>query len=438
MEEEKFGSSKIEKTEKIDKKDIPIIKEKEDIETKQKKYMLKMLVIVVILNCVLTYQNIDKYFLNPERKTVLSQFRRNDQMNVALAARSYDQISDYFASKSNLDNGYQIIKNGEIVPPRKDFPETLGYIKHIRIGYTDMNDTRAMEYINYLKTNLSDRYEFELVDDPDYLLFSFYGPKHNDKKYEKAIKIAIYEEGYIPSFNEEDYIFGVAHIFFLDRYFRKAPLLEYLGNIKNKDFREARKNILKGQKRNKFCAGVFRHERNEDHFREKFVQELSKYKPVDLGGEINNTIGYNVTDRVKFFSSYKFSIAFEKNSGDGYATDHIIKSLLAGTIPIYYGDYLIDEYINPDTFILVRNDIDLQDKIDYIKEVDQNDTLYLEFFKKDVLVDDDIVAKRKKEERDYWSHIFRPDKIDARRNDKIRYKTRKCLDKLKEQQKKKK
>ena len=432
MEEEKFGSTKIEK------KDIPKIKKKEDIDSKQKKYMIKMLVIVVILNCVLTYMNIDKYFLNPDRNTVLSQFRKNDQMNVALAARSYDQISDYFAAKSNLDNGYQIIKNGEIVPPRKDFSETLGYIKHIRIGYTDMNDTRAMEYINYLKTNLSDKYEFELVtDDPDYLIFSFYGSEHNDKKYSKAIKIAIYEEGFIPTFNEEDYIFGVAHIFFLDRYFRKAPLLEYLGNIKNKDFREARKKILKGQKRNKFCAGVFRHERNEDHFREKFVHELSKYKRVDLGGEINNNIGHKVTDRVKFFSSYKFSIAFEKNSGDGYATDHIIKSLLAGTIPIYYGDYLIDEYINPDTFILVRNDIDLQDKIDYIKEVDQNNTLYLEFFKKDVLVNDDIVAIRKKEERDYWSHIFRPDKIDARRNDKIRYKTRKCLDKLKAKQKKK-
>ena len=427
MEEEKFGSTKIEE------KDIPKIMKKEDIDSKQKKYMIKMLVIVVILNCVLTYMNIDKYFLNPERNTVLSQFRKNDQMNVALAARSYDQISDYFAAKSNLDNGYQIIKNGEIVPP-----ETLGYIKHIRIGYTDMNDTRAMEYINYLKTNLSDRYEFELVtEDPDYLIFSFYGSNHNDKKYEKCIKIAIYEEGFIPTFNEEDYIFGVAHIFFLDRYFRKAPLLEYLGNIKNKDFREARKKILKGQKRDKFCAGVFGHERNEDHFREKFVKELSKYKPVDLGGEINNNIGHKVTDRVKFFSSYKFSIAFEKNSGDGYATDHIIKSLLAGTIPIYYGDYLIDEYIDPDTFILVRNDIDLQDKIDYIKEVDQNDTLYLEFFKKDVLVNDDIVAIRKKEERDYWSHIFRPDKIDARRNDKIRYKTRKCLDKLKAEQKKK-
>ena len=399
---------------------------------KQNKYMIKLLVIVTILNIVLTYMNIHKYFFDPDREfqdTDLSHFRKNDQMNVALAARPYDQISDYFTAKSNLDNGYQIIKDGQIVPPKKDFPKTLGYIKHIRIGYTDWNDTRAMEYINYLKTNLNDQYTFELVqDNPDYLLFSFYGIQHRDKKYAKAIKIAVYEEGYIPSFNEEDYIFGVAHIFYLDRYFRKATLLAYLGDLKNKDFRRVRREVLKGKKREKFCAGVFSHERNEDHFREKFVAELSKYKKVDLGGEINNTVGYNITNPIEFFSSYKFSIAFEKNSGDGYATGHIINSLLAGTIPIYYGDYLIDEYINPDTYILVRNDIDLMEKIDFIKQVDQDEKLYREFLSKDVLIDENVVEKRKKEEKEYWSHIFRPDKIDARRIDNIRYKTRKCYD----------
>jgi hypothetical protein len=389
-----------------------------------------MLIIVTTLNIIMTYINIKKYFFEPQKKphnTQLSHYRKNDQINVALAARPYDQISDYFSSKKNLDNGYQIIKDGEIVPPKKNFPKTLGHIKRIRIGYTDWNNSRAMEYINFLKTNLNDKYEFELVtDEPDYLLFSFYGSEHKNVKYNTSIKIAIYEEGFIPTFNEEDYIFGVAHIFYLDRYFRKAPLLEYLGSLKNRDFREIRNKVLNGQKREKFCAAVFGHEKNEDHFREKFVYELSKYKKVDMGGEINNTIGYNVTDTIKFFKEYKFSIAFEKNSGDGYATGHIINSFLSGTIPIYYGDYFIDEYINPDAYILVRNDIDLQDKIEYIKEIDKDDKLYLEFFKKDVLVDEDIVEKRKKEELDFWSHIFRPDKIDAKRKDKMRYKTRRC------------
>ena len=416
---------------KIKTKNVLRIKNKKYFVTSNiNKFLVNMLIIVTTLNIVMTYINIKKYFFEPQKKphnTQLSHYRKNDQINVALAARPYDQISDYFSSKKNLDNGYQIIKDGEIVPPKKNFPKTLGHIKHIRIGYTDWNNSRAMEYINFLKTNLNDKYEFELVtDEPDYLLFSFYGSEHKNVKYNTSIKIAIYEEGFIPTFNEEDYIFGVAHILYLDRYFRKASLLEYLGNLKNKDFREVRNKILNGQKREKFCAAVFGHEKNEDHFREKFVNELSKYKKVDMGGEINNTIGYNVTDTIKFFKEYKFSIAFEKNSGDGYATGHIINSFLAGTIPIYYGDYFIDEYINPDTYILVRNDIDLQDKIEYIKEVDKDDKLYLEFFSKDILLDENIVEKRKKEELDYWSHIFRPDKIDAKRKDKMRYKTRKC------------
>ena len=198
-------------------------------------------------------------------------------------------------------------------------------------------------------------------------------------------------------------------------------------NLKNKDFREARQKALNGPIREKFCAAVLNNETNLNHFREKFVRELSKYKKVDSGGEIDNNIRYNITDKIKFFSSYKFSIAFEKHTADGYATDHILNSFLAGTIPIYYGDYLIDEYINPDTYILVRNDIDLQDKINFIKEVDQDDNLYREFFKKDVLLDEDVVRKRKKEEKEYWSHIFRPDKYDARRIDNVRYRARKCM-----------
>jgi hypothetical protein len=397
------------------------------------KYLISIIIVIGIIDILLTYINLHTFFYQSsldknEINIDLSKYRRNDYMNVALATRSYDQISDYFISKAGLDNGYQLIKDGHIVPPRKDFPTLLGYIKLIRIGFTDWNETRAMKYIDFLKNNLKDKYNFEIVDTPDYLLFSFYGNNHNNRKYRDSIKIAIYEEGFIPSFNEEDYTFGVAHIYYLDRYFRKATLLEYLGDLKNEDFRKIRNKVLNGPKREKFCGAVINHERNEDHFREKFIYELNKYKNVDLGGEINNSIGFNVTNNTEFFSSYKFSIAFEKNSGDGYATGHIINSLLAGTIPIYYGDYLIEEYINPNTYILVRNEIDLLDKIEYIKEIDQNDELYKKYLSEDVLVDKNIVKKRRKEEIEYWSHIFRPDKYDAKRIDHIRFGTRKCYD----------
>ena len=197
------------------------------------KYLIWIIIILFIIDVILTFINIKYHHQNTSTtpknslNTDLSKYRRNDYMNVALAARSYDQISDYFISKSNLNNGYQLIKDGQIIPPRKEFPTKLGYMKHIRIGFTDWNESRAMQYIDFLKTNLNDKYNFEIVDVPDYLLFSFYGTKHKEGKYRDSVKIAIYEEGYIPSFNSEDYTFGVAHIYYLDRYFRKATLLEY-------------------------------------------------------------------------------------------------------------------------------------------------------------------------------------------------------------------
>ena len=67
------------------------------------------------------------------------------------------------------------------------------------------------------------------------------------------------------------------------------------------------------------------------------------------------------------------------------------------------------------------------DKIEFIKKVDQDDELYKKFLMEDVLVDEDVVRKRKKDEKDYWNHIFRQDKYDAKRIDTNRFKSRKCM-----------
>ena len=299
----------------------------------------KSMFLVTIINIFLGLKNIEKYFINDyyTYDNTLSKFGKNDHMNVALAARSYDQISDYLSSKKGLDNGYQIINNGKIVSPNKDFPTCLGYRKSIKIYFSDMKEEKGYYYLNYIKDMLNKNYEFIYEKQkPDYLIFSFYGCSHNDPKYKDTIKIAIYEEGFSPSFLEEDYVFGLAHIFYLDRYFRKSTLIEFLQSmkLKNIDFREARQKALKDPKRKKFCGTIINYEINQNLFREKFFVELSKYKPIDNGGNILNNIGYNVTDKIRFLNSYKFSMAFEKNSADGFSTDHILYALLAGTVPI--------------------------------------------------------------------------------------------------------
>ena len=232
-------------------------------------------------------------------------------------------------------------------------------------------------------------------------------------KYNKCIKIAVFTENKIPDFNEADYALGQSHIIYLDRYFKFPIFLWY--DIKN--FNIVRKNVLNNQIRKKFCAAVISNNFSTDGFRLKFINELSKYKKVDMGGKYENNIGGQINSKYEFFSSYKFSIAMENSEGDGYISEKIIDSFISGTIPIYYGDYMIDEYINPKSYILIRNEKDIIDKINYIKEIDNNDEIYKNLLKENVIIDENSTNKIEKEEKEFLEHIFEQGKYKSiRRN----------------------
>ena len=78
----------------------------------------------------------------------------------------------------------------------------------------------------------------------------------------------------------------------------------------------------------------------------------------------------------------------ENTDGDGYISEKIVDSVLAGTIPIYFGDYLLDEYINPKSYILIKGEKDIEKKIKYIQKLDQDDNLYKEMLKEKAIIDD--------------------------------------------------
>ena len=64
-----------------------------------------------------------------------------------------------------------------------------------------------------------------------------------------------------------------------------------------------------------------------------------------MGGMYENNVGRYVRNKISFLSNYKFSIAMENSEGQGYISEKIFDSFIAGTIPIYYGGYMIDEFI---------------------------------------------------------------------------------------------
>ena len=113
----------------------------------------------------------------------------------------------------------------------------------------------------------------------------------------------------------------------------------------------------------------------------------------------------------------------ENTKGDGYVSEKIIDSFLAGTIPIYYGDYMVDEYINPKAFILVKGEQDTRQKIEYIKKIDNDEDLYQSiinenFFKEEY---NTIIRKNQKELFQFLRNILVQGKINSKRADNTNF-----------------
>ena len=135
-----------------------------------------------------------------------------------------------------------------------------------------------------------------------------------------------------------------------------------------------------------------------------------------MGGRYNNNVGI-IKNKILFLSKYKFSIAMENSEGDGYLSEKIIDSFEAGTIPIYYGDYMLDEFINPNSYILIRGEKDLYEKIKFIKKIDNDDSLYKKILKENVFSDVNFLEKMKNRRDEFLIHIFMQNKTIAKRID---------------------
>ena len=264
----------------------------------------------------------------------------------------------------------------------------------------------------FIKRKINYKFKIDEIN-PEYILYDVFGCEHLNKKYKNSIKIAIYSENKIPDFNEADYALSQSHFIYLDRYFKYPSFIWRLSMLKN----------LLGKKNNsnkkKFCAAVISNNNSYSYFRLQFIKELNKYKKVDMGGKALNNIGRIVEDKIKFLSSYKFSISMENSNGDGYISEKIIESFISQTIPIYYGDYMIDEYINPKSFILIKNEKDMKKKIEFIKKIDNDDELYKSILKEKIFKENimDIINKNFYEKEEFFFNIFKQNKKRAKRID---------------------
>jgi hypothetical protein len=113
--------------------------------------------------------------------------------------------------------------------------------------------------------------------------------------------------------------------------------------------------------------------------------------------------------------NYKFSICFENSKTDGYISEKLSDAFEAGTIPIYYGDDTVLELLNNRSYIHVRDENDFNSKIEWIKRIDQNDTLYEQIIREKIVIDDTRYPKEVQKYKDFIYHIIDQDKEKAKR-----------------------
>lgn len=199
---------------------------------------------------------------------------------------------------------------------------------------------------------INDYYDFIDSDDPDFIMF---GPYGNDIPREgNYVRIGYFCENFIPDLSICEWAFGVPYAEEIksEKYMR----IEWHGFNPNALIKEDLDLDEIIARKTKFCNFVYS---NPVLFRERFFKALSKHKHIDAPGKsMNNMPSFDLNKqgdiwqrKQSFLSEYKFTIAFENYSYPGYNTEKLLDPMLADSLPIYFGNPYIDKHFNTKSFI---------------------------------------------------------------------------------------
>lgn len=210
-------------------------------------------------------------------------------------------------------------------------------------------------------------------NDPDVLFYSVFGNSHINYK---CSKIRYTGENKRPEWNDPQTVLNIGFDYTDEHEYFRLPL--WFLYIIWKDDEDSKRIIdpmplsldwldpqnKKNDNRDKFCCIVVGN--GYCSARNQLFYELSKYKKVDSLGNWNNNvgkrIGETVIDKLEAMKEYKYTLCCENSSYPGYVTEKLLHAKMAGCIPIYWGDPLIKEDVNPKCFINV-NDFDSVEKL---------------------------------------------------------------------------
>ncbi|MBQ7561137.1 MAG: hypothetical protein IJS99_04815 [Synergistaceae bacterium] len=267
----------------------------------------------------------------------------------------------------------------------------------VAFNYFDVHDTDSLLTMLCIKDiKIADRIVLD-NETPDYVIVSdriYFKPEYEKSlrkiltdNNHKPILIGFMREAISPDLNIFDYAICWNWKFsYRDRVARIPPHI-FVGDSKvimpemtNNLTQSEAKNLLGSKKR--FCNFIYSNA-SADSIRKKIFDILSQYKRVESLGKYLNNVGTVISSScdwqelsIKIKNHYKFSIACENASFDGYTSEKLLTSLQAHTVPIYWGNPYVSEEYNPEAFINVNDYNNIEDVVKRVKEIDEDDDLW--------------------------------------------------------------
>ena len=224
---------------------------------------------------------------------------------------------------------------------------------------------------NYIYNLLSKHYRLTISEEPQFLFYSCYGNEY--LRYD-CVRVFYSAENIRPDYTGCDFSMSFD---FIDNpsHFRLPLYVFYIDQRKKWDELLSRKTrdeaLAAWREKRKFCCMVVSNGLAKKRI--NFFNALSKFKHVDSGGRYLNNVGGPVKNKLAFIKEYKFVIAFENSSYPGYTTEKLLDPLLVGSIPVYWGNPLVEMDFNTKRFLNYNDYSSEKALIDRILSIDDRE-----------------------------------------------------------------
>jgi len=291
-----------------------------------------------------------------------------------------------------------------------EIDNTAWIVRDIREDYHFITDTKNPNYIFVSHDVFTNR---ELMQE-----FKYY----KSQKENSSIYIFFPLECIAPDMNIFDYAICLDDKFQVDDRCMRMPTLKFQFPVEDIISKPMSKQYL--SEKTKFCNFIYSNA-NAHPMRDDIFHKITEYKKIDsLGSHLNNCKNDSLRfatdwqgESIELKRPYKFSIAVENAKYKGYTSEKILTTFEAHSIPIYWGNPNIVRDFNPKSFINCHDYSNLDAVLQRIKEIDNNDDLWLDIMSQPRRTKEQIELYNSdvKNFNSYLKNIFNQDIQDAKR-----------------------